>query len=801
MDAKALGDALPFWHCEEDGTMVYADDSLGYGFELGGIDIGCAPNESINGIASRLEGLLCSMAEGWKLQVYYRLYPRVKGLLEKHAQLSKNAPDSYAPLRESRLGFLEGREFFIPKIFLFLRGRPHGFSKRKFWEGEKMFEKISMEEFREHGQNCLKVKKRLFSTLQRIGVNPRALSREEWFALIFEYLNLERMEKFGVPRLKDGIFADSFSSQATLTDMVVHGDSLEIGKYRFGAVTLKSLPEGETYAAMVEGFLNILPFHVAVSQTVEIPDQKKEMARLGLQRRLANSMARGSKNLSDLESESRLRHIEELLTELLEGGRRIVNADFNVILWGGSQEELDEKRDTVRDALRRMGGSEGTAETLPLFDAFTKAAPGACEGFRAKRMKSDNCAHLMPVYSGWKGNKKPVCLFENRDGGLVGLDPFTGELPSWNSLVFAASGSGKSFAVLQMAIQFYGQKPTPRIVWIDNGASSGRALDPSILDGQFIDLSLDSPICLNMFDLPNGETAPRPGKIKLILAILERILAEEGKGGLPKRHKALLEEAIYQAYETKKVPVLSDLRKILEEHDSKDMVDYGKILFSWTGGRAYGRLLDGKTNANLEKDLITIEIKGLDTYPDLQNVMLLNFTEFIKSKASEDSSRSTLLIIDEAWKMLETPTGKAFTIEAYRTFRKFGGGIWCISQNYKDFLRDEETATSILPNTSGILVLKQSKIDWKDFGKRLQLNEAEVEAVKSLTSVKGEYAEVFLMQDTNRAILRITADPLAYWIATTDPGDKETIREVRRENPNASQLEILQTITNQKGGA
>ena len=175
-----------------------------------------------------------------------------------------------------------------------------------------------------------------------------------------------------------------------------------------------------------------------------------------------------------------------------------------------------------------------------------------------------------------------------------------------------------------------------------------------------------------MFDLPEGEKTPGPAKTKLILAILERILAEEGREGLPKRHKALLEETVHRAYEMKKVPVLSDLRSILEGHESGAMRDYGKILFSWTGDRAYGRLLDGKTNVDLEKDLITVEIKGLDTYPDLQNVMLLNFTEFIKSRASEDSARPTLLVIDEAWKLLETPTGRAFTVEAYRTFRKFG---------------------------------------------------------------------------------------------------------------------------------
>ena len=224
------------------------------------------------------------------------------------------------------------------------------------------------------------------------------------------------------------------------------------------------------------------------------------------------------------------------------------------------------------------------------------------------------------------------------------------------------------------------------------------------------------------------------------------------------------------------------------------MRSYAQTLYPWTGDRAYGKILDGQTNIDLTKRLITIEIKGLDSYPDLQSVMLLNFTEFIKSKAATDSTRPTLLIIDEAWKLLETPSGQSFTIEAYRTFRKYGSGIWCISQNYKDFLSTDEIANALYPNTTSIFILKQTKINWKDFGKRLQLNESEVEAVKSLESVKGEYAEIFLMQDNNRVVLKIEADPLAYWMATTDPADKLLIDKVKKENPNFSQLEVLQEI-------
>ena len=162
-----------------------------------------------------------------------------------------------------------------------------------------------------------------------------------------------------------------------------------------------------------------------------------------------------------------------------------------------------------------------------------------------------------------------------------------------------------------------------------------------------------------------------------------------------------------------------DIHCYFKDHWSHFFPDSSRAKQGWTGKRAYGRLLDGQTNIDLDRDLIGIETKGLNGYPDLQNVMLLAFTDFIKSKASEDSGRPTLLILDEAWKLLETPSGRDFTIEAYRTFRKYGSGILCILQNYKDFLADGAVADTLFPNTASVFVLKQTKIDWADFQKRL----------------------------------------------------------------------------------
>ena len=268
------------------------------------------------------------------------------------------------------------------------------------------------------------------------------------------------------------------------------------------------------------------------------------------------------------------------------------------------------------------------------------------------------------------------------------------------------------------------------------------------------------------------------------------------KRGLPKREKALLEEAIFKTYQIvqNRVPILSDLKKILQNHSRPEMRHFAEILYSWTGSTAYGRMLDGSSRVKLTKDLITIEMKGLDLYPDLQNVFLLIFTDFIRNEAARDLSTPYLLIIDEAWKLFETSGGLAFALEAYRTFRKFNGGIWCISQNYKDFLFSQEIKNAIFPNTTSVFILRQKKIDWKDFQESLDFNDDEIEVIKSLSIKKGHFSEFFFMQDENKVVVRLTPDPLSYWICTTDGSDKTRIQEMTRMHPHLNQFEILKKM-------
>ena len=816
----SLSNKLPFWHFEKSQAgshshmMVYSDGSLGVGFKLEGIDISCATNNFKNEFSVHLENVLNGIPENIRLQVFYKLSPNVQGKIDEHESISKGACENCQQIKDYRISFLRESAnqgaYFKPEIYLFVRSTPHRFSKQKLWQNQKKYKQITQKQFKDHEGKFLRTLRQVESAFEGLGLAPKRLQKEEWFHLIFECLNLSRSTKIGFPTLKESssIFGTPITEQLNLSDLKVHPDYLEIGDYFFKVITLKTLPEGQTFATMVDGFTK-LPFHFWLTQNILIHDQKKEMEKLQLQRRLANSLAKGAKNVSDLESESKLAHLEEIISELLEGSEKILSSDFNVTVWGKSIEELNDKSDYILKAIKGMNQSEGIVESLPCLDVFLGAIPSTCQGLRYKKMKTSNLASFLPLYGYWEGNKEPVCLLQNRDGALLSLHPFAPELLNWNGLIFGGSGSGKSFVVSSLMLMFYGYQSKgghhPKIVWLDNGASSQRLVE--VLGGEVIDLQLDSQLCLNVFDLASAadrtsETEPSPSKVKLILAVLETIFKEDDKASLPKRHKALLEEAIFKVYaevakDKRRMPQLNDLKKVLKEHEEPKMKKYAQSLFSWVGNTPYGRMLDGQTNVSLSKDLITIEMKGLDSYPDLQNVFLLLFTDFIKAEASQNMSQPYLLVIDEAWKLFQTPSGAAFAHEAYRTFRKFLGGIFCISQNYADTLSTQELRKSLFSNTSFLLVLKQQVDNWKDFRKKLNLNKTELELIKGIQVIKGEYSEMFLRQNENKALIRMVVDPLTYWICTSDASDKARIQELEIKNPTLSKLQILMLLADE----
>ncbi|MBY0315638.1 MAG: ATP-binding protein [Bdellovibrionales bacterium] len=789
-------DQIPYWQFFKN-YMMFTDGSLGIGFKIQGFDISCKSDDEINALASSLDAFLRSLDSTLKYQFYFDANPNVENQIESHKILLDNEDPTLQSINESRIKEFEKKlkqnHFYNIDIYLFSRSLPHRLRPQKLFESFDAFSKTTEKSQGEFYDLILEKFEKLQSSLNSLGFKTEQVESSDWKTLIYKCLNQERFDENPTPLgiNSENLFEHSITSKLIVTDHILNKDGIAQGGFHFRFLTLKHVPEPSTYSAMIENLCS-LPFHFRLIQNIELMDQDKAKSRLQLKRRVAHSMVSGSQNLSDIESETSFQSIEDLLRDLSNGSEKLITFDLTIVLWGSSEKMLEQKVDEAIKAVRSMNSAEVVLETYGSMDAFIKTLPGVCEGFRKKVIKTSNLSHLLPVYEPWRGNNSALCLTTSRENSLFGLNPFEPTLPSWNGIVFGGSGSGKSFTVSQLMLMFYSTNLKPKIVWIDNGASSKQVVE--CLGGEFLDLSTESSFSLNLFDLPEGEKMPTPEKVKLILAVLEIIFKDEETKFLPKREKALLEEAIFNLYDKYDTPKLSHLREVLRQSSSNELKKYSDILFSWTGETAYGKILDRESNITLKKDITSIEMQSLNKHPELKDALLLLLTSYIQDLSTGDFSKKYLLIIDEAERLFKTEMAKEFAITCYRTWRKFNSAVWSLSQNYKDFLSSEEIKDSLLPNVNNLIILRQRKIDWSHFQKTFDFNDTQVTAIKSLEISKGKFSEFYYQQGDKDIVLKIEPDPLSYWICTTDPLDKMKISECVEKNSGKSLIECLEIL-------
>lgn len=462
LNPNSIGDFLNIWHFFGD-LMVFGDGSLGCGFKLSGKDISCVTDEEVSQFTRKLENMVTSLDEGLSFQFFYKLESNVLRKIEEHESLSSDCKiNGYEKILNSRVDQFKKNSrdghFFNPQVYFFLRGRPYTFKRKKLLQKEKDFTQVQEEDFKVHAEDFERSINQVESSLKDSFLFDDRLAKEDWFALLYEHFNLDRSEAHEAPKLKGPrVFSpSSLLNQMLLSDISLSKNYLEVGKYKFRTVSLKTLPD-ETYSGLINGLLG-MSFHCWISQVAKVCNQSKEYNSLQLKRRVAHSMACGNSNVSDMESESKLGQIEGLLGELIDSSEKVVEVDLNVIVWGETERELEEKCDEVLRTFKKLNHSEALVETYAAFDSFIKAAPGLCLINRAKKMKSSNLSHLIPAFSYWRGNNKPSCLLPNRDNVLVSIDPFAPELPNWNGFIVGSSGSGKSFTINQMILMFIGDQ-------------------------------------------------------------------------------------------------------------------------------------------------------------------------------------------------------------------------------------------------------------------------------------------------------------------------------------------------------
>lgn len=480
--------------------------------------------------------------------------------------------------------------------------------------------------------------------------------------------------------------------------------------------------------------------------------------------------ARGGR-LPDPEREVAYEDAERLRDALQRGEEKIFSVGLYILLRANSLAALDA---LTRKVELTLGGMLAHARTAILEQdtAFQSCLPqGQDQLLLYRNLDTSSVATMFPFSSSSLTMERGVLYgIARHNHSPVIVDPFDETLENANMVVFATSGAGKSYFTKLMALRNL-------LLGVDflviDPEDEYRALCTAV-DGQYVRLASSSAQHLNPFDLPPADQDeeardPLAEQVAALLALLEIMLAEPGHG-LTSHERALLDRAIYATYAaagiTEEVatqhgsaPLMRDLHAVLANTPGEMAMSLAARLQRYVQGSLSG-LFSAPTNVALDRHLVVFNIQGLE--PELRPLGVHLIATFVWNQVRR-SRRPRLLIIDEAWSLVQYPEGGAFLAGMARRSRKYYLGLVTITQDVTDFLGVDHGRT-VLANAALKLLMKQDAaiIDPVVQAFRLSVEERQF----LLAAGKGE--ALFFARGSHVA-LKIEASPAEHRLATTSP--------------------------------
>lgn len=372
------------------------------------------------------------------------------------------------------------------------------------------------------------------------------------------------------------------------------------------------------------------------------------------------------------------------------------------------------------------------------------------------------------------------------NSGLVIFDRFT--LENGNSVVFAKSGAGKSFAVKLEALRsmMFGTE----VFIIDPENEYQRMCDA--VGGAYVRLSLNSPTRINPFDLPKvvdteeADNALRSNLITLhgLLRLMMGGAQAQMAGGngntvmapaLTPVEEADLDAALIETYakagitndpltHTAVAPTINDLYDTLL-HMGGTGPQLAQRLRKYTSGTFAG-IFSQQSNVDINNPMVVFNVRDLED--ELRPVAMYIVLNYIWNKTKSDQKRR-ILVVDEAWQLMKYEDSANFLFSLAKRARKYNLGITTITQDVEDFM-GSRMGRAIVANASMQLLLKQSSSAVDVLADVFKLTSEERKRLSQFPVGQGLF-----FAGQNHVHIQIIASPTETGLITTNPEQLEAM--------------------------
>lgn len=467
-----------------------------------------------------------------------------------------------------------------------------------------------------------------------------------------------------------------------------------------------------------------------------------------------------SGRIANIDTQVKLEDARGLQEELAKGAERFYQFGLYITITSKDLEELQTISKQVQSALGALLIISKKA-SLQMEAGFRTTLPEGQDYLQITRnMDTTSLATTFPFTSSELSADEGLLygLNEHNDS-LVIFDRFS--LENANMVVFAKSGAGKSYAIKLECL---------RSLLFDTGVI---VIDPeneyqslaTSLNADYIDFSFNSPIKINPFDLSK---IYNPEENELGLKILSlHTLFKIMLGELSSDESAVLDRALVSAYKAKGItpepstqnrepPLMEDVYKALLGMESPVSQTLTNRLEKFIKGSFRG-VFDAHSNLNLTGNFIIFGLKNMEDA--LRPIAMYLTLDYIWTTIKKDPKKR-LLIVDEAWYLMQYPDSANFLFSIAKRARKYSLGLTTITQDVEDFLHTDQ-GKAIVTNSSLQLLLKQSPAAVDIVAKTFYLSDGEKRLLLS-----ADVGEGLFFAGLNHVAIRVIASPIEHQIIT-----------------------------------
>jgi type IV secretory pathway VirB4 component len=476
--------------------------------------------------------------------------------------------------------------------------------------------------------------------------------------------------------------------------------------------------------------------------------------------------------------ETAYRDIENQRDGLQQGTEKFFKAGLYVTFYGDTLEELDETESQIATILESKLVYTKTA-TFQQENAFRSILPLGWDHIEVYNgFNSGPLSTFFPFVSADLTSNHGILYGINRhNNGLILFDRFS--LENANSVIFAKSGAGKSYAVKLEVLRSL--MLGTEVIIIDPENEYKYLSD--VVGGTYINISLTSPHHINPFDLPEPPEGEPTAEILRAHIIQLSGLLKVMLGKLTPQEDSIIDRALNETYASKDIntssdwrgkipPLMSDLYSVLKNMEGAG--DLAIRLEKYVSG-SFSGFLNEPTNVALNNSLVSFSIRDLE--PELRPIAMFILLHYVWNKIRRELKKR-IMVVDEAWWMMQHPEAAAFLFSIAKRGRKYFLGLSTITQDVEDFMKSDY-GKPIVTNSSTQLLLKQSPAAIDIVAKTFNLTEEE-----RLLLLESNVGEGIFFAGLKRAAIKIIASYTEDQVITSDPAQLLEIESAKRELAN-----------------